>query len=75
MAFASHALFHSDTTLNRDTAAVRPSLFVRIIRAMQASRQRQAEREIALYLTRTGGKLTDSAEREIERRFLGRDIR
>ena len=37
---------------------------------MQVSRQRQADREIAAYLRRTGGKLTDSAEREIERRFL-----
>jgi hypothetical protein len=38
------------------------------------SRQRQAEREIALYLDRTGGKLTDTTEREIERRFLARDL-
>ena len=38
---------------------------------MQASRQRQAEREIALYLRSIGGKFTDEAEREIERRFLG----
>jgi hypothetical protein len=35
---------------------------------------RQAEREIALYIDRTGGRLTDSVEREIERRFLARDI-
>ena len=40
MAFASHALTHSDTTLTRDTVSVRPSLFVRIVRAMQASRAR-----------------------------------
>ena len=39
-------------------------------RAMQEARMRQAEREIALYLTRNGGKFTDEAEREIERRFL-----
>ena len=31
----------------------------------------QAEREIALYLHSIGGKFTDDAEREIERRFLG----
>jgi hypothetical protein len=34
---------------------------------------RQAEREIAAYLARTGGKFTDSAEREIEQRFLSRN--
>jgi hypothetical protein len=37
---------------------------------MQEARLRQAEREIALYLNRTGGKFTDEGEREIERRFL-----
>jgi hypothetical protein len=37
---------------------------------MIASRQRQAEREIGRYLHSIGGKLTDGAEREIERRFL-----
>ena len=31
---------------------------------------RQAEREVARYLADTGGKFTDEAEREIERRFL-----
>lgn len=71
MAFFSHALSPHDTIT---AATPRPSLLVRIGRALQASRHRQAEREIALYLTRTGGKLTDSTEREIERRFIARDI-
>ncbi len=44
--------------------------FARLMDAMMAARMRQAEREIALYLNRTGGKFTDEAEREIERRFL-----
>jgi hypothetical protein len=38
--------------------------------AMLASRQRQAERDIAQFLHMRGSKLTDEAEREIERRFL-----
>ena len=42
----------------------------RIVVAMQEARMRQAEGEIARYLAQTGGKLTDEAEREIERRFL-----
>ena len=35
------------------------------------ARQRQADIEIARYLAMTGGKLTDSAEREIARRMSG----
>ena len=45
-------------------------LFARFLDSLMASRMRQAEREIALYLDHTGGKFTDEAEREIERRFL-----
>ena len=51
-------------------AGRKPGLIRRIVTAMQEARLRQAEREIALYLTRTGGKFTDEGEREIERRFL-----
>ena len=52
------------------TACRKPGLLRRIVSAMQEARQHQAEREIALYLSRNGGKFTDEAEREIERRFL-----
>ena len=37
---------------------------------MIAARQRQADAEIARWLGATGGKLTDSTEREIEARVL-----
>ena len=50
----------------------RPGLVSRIVAAMQASRLRQAEREIARYLASTGDKFTDESEREIERRFLSK---
>ena len=70
MAFSSHALAPSDTSLEIKTRNARPSFFARFLAAMMASRQRQAEREIASYLERNGGKLTDTAEREIERLFL-----
>jgi hypothetical protein len=43
-----------------------------IFDAIWTARQRQADAEIARYLQATGGKLTDSAEREISRR-LGSD--
>ena len=42
-------------------------LLRRLFDAMAASRQREAEREIAFYLQRTGGKFTDAVEREIDR--------
>ncbi|MGE0566034.1 MAG: hypothetical protein AB7O50_16155 [Pseudolabrys sp.] len=48
----------------------RPGFFTRVLYAMMEARQKQAEREIAQYLALTGGKLTDDAEREIERRIL-----
>ena len=50
----------------------RPGLVSRIVAAMQASRLRQAEREIARYLATTGDKFTDESEREIERRFMSK---
>lgn len=55
--------------------APKRGFFARLMDAMMAARMRQAEREIALYLDHTGGKFTDDAEREIERRFLGASSR
>ena len=72
MAFASHALSPRDT-LTGTTSAPRQSFVTRLFRALHDARLRQAEREIASYLARTGGKFTDSAEREIEQRFLRRN--
>ena len=50
--------------------AARRSLLQRIVGFIVMSRQRQAEREIERYLRNAGGKITDQAERDIERRFL-----
>ncbi len=52
-----------------------PGLFSRFYTALMAARLRQAEREVARYLANTGGKFTDEAEREIERRFLSNQSR
>jgi hypothetical protein len=41
----------------------------RLADAFVKARQREADRAIARYLESTGGKLTDSAEREILRRL------
>ena len=65
MAFFSHALSPSESVLIR-----KPGVFARFYAAMMAARQRQADAEIARYLGGRGGKLTDSAEREIEARVL-----
>ena len=56
-------------------AKARVGFFRRLLDALMASRLRQAEREITLYLADTGGKFTDEAEREIERRFLANSSR
>lgn len=58
------------TKISGSPAAARPAFFRRLLAAMMLSRQRQADREIAMYLHSIGGKFTDDAEREIERRFL-----
>jgi hypothetical protein len=49
---------------------LRPSLLSRLLRAMVASRHHQADLEISRYLALSGGKMTDTAERVIEQRFL-----
>ncbi len=74
MANTSHALMPRDLAFTAPAAPAKtsnsPSFFSRVVGAMMLARTRQAEREIARYLHGTGGKFTDEAEREIERRFL-----
>jgi hypothetical protein len=48
----------------------KPSFFARLLRAQMESRQRRAEREVEHYLAVRGLKLTDDAERQIERLLL-----
>jgi hypothetical protein len=42
----------------------------RIFDAIFESRQKQADRDIARFLARSGGRLTDDIEREITQRLL-----
>ncbi len=49
---------------------VRKGFLARLLAALAATRQREAEREIARYVAACGDKFTDETEREIERRFL-----
>jgi len=64
--------FRSDTTVNH-TAERRPGILRRIVDAVFESQRRQAEREIARYLERTGGRLTDDVELRMTQRLLGGD--
>jgi hypothetical protein len=50
-------------------------LVARMLDTLKAARMRQAERDVARYISETGGKFTDEAEREIERRFLSSSSR
>ena len=70
MAYAPSALAPRDLALTRTPTRSGQGFFARLLAAMMASRQRQADREIARYLAGTGGRFTDETEREIERRFL-----
>ena len=45
----------------------KPSFFDRLVRAQIEARQRHADRVVEQYLAFHGGKLTDDAERQIER--------
>ena len=71
MAFARSDVTPSDFVAPRASTPAKRGFWQKLLSAMHAARQRQAEREIALYLHSIGDKFTDDAEREIERRFLG----
>src|SRR5215217_5723810 len=45
----------------------RRGLFLRIVYAISESNRRKAEREIARFIARKGGRIADSLEREVER--------
>ena len=45
----------------------KPLFFARLLRSQIEARQRHADRVVAQYLVNHGGKLTDDAERQIER--------
>jgi hypothetical protein len=64
VACAGHAL------PRRDAASAKPGILRRIFDAIGESRQRQTEREVARFIARRGGRITDEVEREIGRRLL-----
>jgi hypothetical protein len=50
--------------------ASRRSFLLRMLDAIAEANQRRAEREIAAYIRRNGGAISDHVERGIERSFL-----
>jgi hypothetical protein len=73
MALSDYFLHHRDVIpvprSGRKKQHSTPDLLKRLLDALVTSQLQQTEREIARYLESTGGKLTDTVEREIEERL------
>ena len=68
----SHLAHYStqEASLQSNTNAKKPGVLWRIFDAIVESRQKSANREIALRLARSGGRITDNIEREITQSLL-----
>ena len=74
----THAVHPSDfSRYHRETgtqhAPGKPGILRRLYQAFHASRQKQADREIAAFIARSGGRFTDSMERELSTRMFTGD--
>ncbi len=63
------------TAAGAPRAAPRSGLLRRVWDALYESRERAAERDIAGFLARSGGRFTDEIERRITQRFCDGDSR
>ena len=66
---AFHASMERAPSAACGTVARKPGILRRIAAAMEKSRARQLDDEVAGILARSGGRFTDSIEREIDRRI------
>jgi hypothetical protein len=66
--FVPYFPYHTSTGSNAVTN--KAGVLRRIIDAIFESRQKQADRDIARFLARSGGRLTDDIECEITQRLL-----
>jgi hypothetical protein len=62
-----------DDPPRRNRVGILRRVFGALLKAMEESRQKQAERELANYVALRGGPLTDDLEREMMRRLLTSD--
>jgi len=73
MALSDYFLHHRDAVPVSRSGRVKQQstsgLLRHLLDALVASQLQQTEHEIARYLETTGGKLTDTVEREIEKRL------
>ena len=72
--FAPGSTQPSQTPAAHAPAEPTRGLLARFLDALIASRQREAEERVARLLVQSGGKFTDSLEREAERSVLGRRL-
>jgi hypothetical protein len=78
MTYAAHhknlAAYAGDgVPAKRDAVAKKAGVLRRIIDAVLESRQRQADREIARFIARSGGRLTDDLERQMTQHLATSD--
>jgi hypothetical protein len=73
MTYVAHARDFHSLDAGAGTAAAKPGVLRRLVRAFTAWRQREADREIARFLARSGGRFNDDLERELMRRVATRD--
>ena len=71
MAFA-HTVITTHRFAPASSRTKKTGFFRSLLDAMILARQQEAEREIARYLERSGGKFTDESERDIERLLMKR---
>ena len=62
---ADHADFSCYAPPQRHAGANRDNILRRIFNAVSASRRRHADLEIARFIARSGGRLTDDVERQL----------
>jgi hypothetical protein len=72
MASSTYAFPSGRGTARVSSRASGRSIWRRVLDAIVVARQNQAEREVRRYLESTGGKFSDTVEREIEERLWPR---
>lgn len=61
---------HGRIVVSPDSVRAKPGILRRIVDAIGALSERQSERDIARFIARRGGRITDEVEREIGRRVM-----
>ena len=74
MTYAAHrndfaSCFNAKAPTKREPVARKSGVLRRIVDAVFESRQRQADRQIAGFIARSGGRLTDDLERRLMQRL------